>query len=483
MMRSSWSMIGALLLTTVVGCNAQQGASVTAPEGGSTTTAGDQTSYSGGDPATLMSNPGMSLALATALRNCTYTIGYWKNHPAAWPVGSVTLGTVTYTEQQALAILGQPVQGNGLVSLAHQLIGAKLNVAQGADSSALGTAIADADALIGGLTVPPVGAGYLDPSTTSALNDALDNFNSGITGPGHCGDTPPPPVCGNGKLEAGEACDDGNNMDGDGCSANCTKEPPPPVCGDGNIDAGEECDDGNGVNGDCCSSNCQFDAAGSSCADATVCNGDETCDGAGNCVGGMPLDCDDGNLCTPDSCEPVGGCVHGTSPFAGCRTALRSTLHLKSDADDANDTLVWKWAKGQTTAQADFGVPSATTKSALCIYTIYIGSTPTLVAEYDVPADAVKWSAISTKGYKYTDPAGGTDGIRKIVLKGGTQNKSKCVVKGKGSGLNDLDLLTLFDPLIVQLVNSSTPACFESTFTQADFVIFNDSAEFKAKAH
>jgi Dictyostelium (slime mold) repeat len=214
-----------------------------------------------------------------------------------------------------------------------------------------------------------------------------------------------------------------------------------------------------------------------------VCNGDETCDGAGNCVGGMPLDCDDGNLCTPDSCEPVGGCVHGTSPFAGCRTALRSTLHLKSDADDANDTLVWKWAKGQTTAQADFGVPSATTKSALCIYTIYIGSTPTLVAEYDVPADAVKWSAISTKGYKYTDPAGGADGIRKMVLKGGTQNKSKCVVKGKGSGLNDLDLLTLFDPLIVQLVNSSTPACFESTFTQADFVIFNDSAEFKAKAH
>src|SRR5262249_14164844 len=30
----------------------------------------------------------------------------------------------------------------------------------------------------------------------------------------------PPPVCGNGKIEPGEECDDGNNTDGDGCS-NC----------------------------------------------------------------------------------------------------------------------------------------------------------------------------------------------------------------------------------------------------------------------
>ena len=32
------------------------------------------------------------------------------------------------------------------------------------------------------------------------------------------------PVCGNGIKEAGEECDDGNNEDGDGCSANCTIE-------------------------------------------------------------------------------------------------------------------------------------------------------------------------------------------------------------------------------------------------------------------
>lgn len=118
---------------------------------------------------------------------CTYTQGYWKNHAAAWPVTSLDLGTVTYDQTQLLSILNAPVQGNGLISLAHQLIAAKLN---GATSSTpgIGASIAAADALIGSLVVPPVGSDYLDPSATSSLTDALDDFNSGITGPGHCGD-------------------------------------------------------------------------------------------------------------------------------------------------------------------------------------------------------------------------------------------------------------------------------------------------------
>jgi len=47
-------------------------------------------------------------------------------------------------------------------------------------------AIADADALIGSLVVPPVG-GSLPSSTTSALTEALAEYNEGVTGPGHCG--------------------------------------------------------------------------------------------------------------------------------------------------------------------------------------------------------------------------------------------------------------------------------------------------------
>ncbi len=119
-------------------------------------------------------------------RGCTYTLGFWKNHPGDWPVSSLTLGSVTYGAADLLRVLNQPVKGNGLVSLAHQLIAAKLNVAAGA-SGPTGT-IADADALIGTLVVPPVGVGWLAPAVTGPTTFVLDQYNKGLLGPPHCED-------------------------------------------------------------------------------------------------------------------------------------------------------------------------------------------------------------------------------------------------------------------------------------------------------
>ncbi len=129
---------------------------------------------------------------------CTLTQGYWKNHPGSWPVAGLTLGSVLYTQSQLLSILGEPVTGNGLVSLAHQLIAAKLNQAAGAPvPSVVATAIAAADAMIGSLVIPPVGGGYLHPSGTGTLTCTLDQYNNGCTpgGPGHCGEPKPCPSC------------------------------------------------------------------------------------------------------------------------------------------------------------------------------------------------------------------------------------------------------------------------------------------------
>jgi cysteine-rich repeat protein len=56
----------------------------------------------------------------------------------------------------------------------------------------------------------------------------------------------------------GEDCDDGNTLDGDGCSANCTRE----ACGNGIIDPNEQCDDGNTANGDGCSASCKTEFCG-----------------------------------------------------------------------------------------------------------------------------------------------------------------------------------------------------------------------------
>jgi hypothetical protein len=122
---------------------------------------------------------------------CTFTQGYWKTHAGtkkqadAWPAGAtsggLTLGTVHYTKTQLLSIMNAPTVGNGLISLGTQLIAAKLNVYPGTTAD-----ITAADALIGGLVIPPVGSGFLATSVTDALNTALTNFNEGITGPGHC---------------------------------------------------------------------------------------------------------------------------------------------------------------------------------------------------------------------------------------------------------------------------------------------------------
>jgi cysteine-rich repeat protein len=76
-------------------------------------------------------------------------------------------------------------------------------------------------------------------------------------------DENPAPCCGDGHLDGGEQCDDGNTTNGDGCSATCQMEPPPPpptsCCGDGHVDSGEQCDDGNTADGDGCSATCQLE--------------------------------------------------------------------------------------------------------------------------------------------------------------------------------------------------------------------------------
>ena len=65
-----------------------------------------------------------------------------------------------------------------------------------------------------------------------------------------------PAVCGNGVIEDGEACDDGNQTPGDGCEVDCSITQITAACGDGTVDLGEACDDGNLLAGDGCETDC-----------------------------------------------------------------------------------------------------------------------------------------------------------------------------------------------------------------------------------
>jgi hypothetical protein len=116
--------------------------------------------------------------------NCTRSQGYFKNHSSA--LHDLVLGETNYSASQLLEILRTPPKGNGLISLAHQLIAAKLNILGGANSSAVATAIASADDLIGNLVIPPIGTGYLHSNATGELTSVLASFNEGKIGPGHC---------------------------------------------------------------------------------------------------------------------------------------------------------------------------------------------------------------------------------------------------------------------------------------------------------
>ncbi len=64
------------------------------------------------------------------------------------------------------------------------------------------------------------------------------------------------PLCGNGVVEAGEQCDDGNNSNNDSCLNSCQSA----RCGDGFLNSNaEQCDDGNAIDGDGCSSTCEVE--------------------------------------------------------------------------------------------------------------------------------------------------------------------------------------------------------------------------------
>jgi fibro-slime domain-containing protein len=72
-------------------------------------------------------------------------------------------------------------------------------------------------------------------------------------------------VCGDATQEGTEVCDDGNDIDADGCSSTCSLEPDcssgtcASQCGDAMRLSPEECDDGNTTDGDGCSLDCRVE--------------------------------------------------------------------------------------------------------------------------------------------------------------------------------------------------------------------------------
>jgi hypothetical protein len=64
--------------------------------------------------------------------------------------------------------------------------------------------------------------------------------------------------------------------------------------------------------------------AGTPCSDQSACTAGDSCF-AGQCVG-QPVPCEDGNVCTQDSCDPATGCLHVKTSGGACDDGNSCTL-------------------------------------------------------------------------------------------------------------------------------------------------------------
>jgi cysteine-rich repeat protein len=233
------------------------------------------------------------------------------------------------------------------------------------------------------------------------------------------------------------------------------------VCGDGYVDSGEACDDGNTSDGDCCSGTCSSAAPdGTACDDGNRCTTEDACH-QGTCVGGAPL-----------PCEPCGTC----SPLTGCNTELPFQCRTPTASDKAvvrfdngrssrHDALFWEWSSGAATTKTEFGDPRTTTPYALCVYGEDASYESSVLLRAAVPAGCSRkvgcWRA-TVRGFDYRSPSGIPDGLLRLSLKAGSAGRARIAIEGRGLHLG-LPALPLTSPVTVQLRRlDGQPPCWSA---------------------
>jgi len=230
-------------------------------------------------------------------------------------------------------------------------------------------------------------------------------------------------------------------------------------CGNGVLDPGEVCDDGNAQGGDCCASDCQgYAGDGTPCVDDDFCTLSETCQG-GICVSGGEVTCDPCLIC--DSGD---GCVVPDVIYP-CQDAPtgKSTIRIRRDDSDPElDSVMWRW-KSQTPVELnEFGAPHLSTALSLCIYG---GDELVLSSTIDAAADCEGESCwrINEHDAKFSDRSGTFEGLTGATIREGMPGR--ITMKGSGAGLA-LPALDVALPVTVRLRRDDGTPCWQAEFEQ-----------------
>ncbi len=308
-------------------------------------------------------------------------------------------------------------------------------------------------------------------------------------------------VCSGGAcIHAGDPCAAGADCQNqcDETGGHCLSPAGAACSDDGNVCTDDQCDGA----GTCAHIN---NSAG--CDDSNACTTADACvDGV--CIGGPPPVCDEcqtcdvqsgcsGPVCTPTpvpsptptetftpSSTPVPSATPTPlgaplmcplTPRADCRSIGQSVLVVKDWPDRGRNKVLWKLKRGQATAGPDFGNPLVDTHYGFCLY-----DGGGRVLRMEIPANSLYWK-FASGGFVYRNSLLSHDGLRTARLKTSDSDRTKILLKAKGTNIPEIDLAAMTVPVTAQFSSSNGSACWQAVY-DSDDVARHDGARFKAKS-
>lgn len=226
-------------------------------------------------------------------------------------------------------------------------------------------------------TIPGVGGGLCTGGLCVSAR-----CGDGIVQAGEACDDPAPdactpncalPTCGDGFVQSGEACDEGAaNADDRACTTRCLAA----MCGDGFVFAGtEQCDDTVlNANSQACTSACLRNT----CGDGAVWTGVEPCDDGNTASGdGCRADCRKNEVCGDAALDVGEGCDDGNiNPADGCNACTETTWQASA-------------VLGGSTLAATFALASPDPLAADRAGNLYVSTLESVVYRVDAATKAV----------------------------------------------------------------------------------------------